>query len=55
MDKKTKKRVAVLRARLQNLEKMRAGSKAQPDDPQEQETLRQQIAAVRNELAALLA
>jgi hypothetical protein len=53
MDKKAKKRVQVLREKLQKLEKMLAGAKAQPDDQREIEDYEKQIAQIKKELASL--
>lgn len=55
MDKKAKKRIAVLRTRLQKLERMLAGAKQQCDDPEEVKDLEQQISRAREELIMLTA
>lgn len=54
MDKKTKKRIAVLRERIQKLEKMLAGAKQQQDDPNEVTYLEKEIQQARSDLDALL-
>ena len=53
LDKKSKKRIAVLRERLQKLEKMLAGAKQQCDDPDEVKELEDAISRARDELAKL--
>lgn len=53
MDKKTKKRTAVLRERLQKLQQMLAGARQQRDDVNEVLELERQLAKTREELAAL--
>lgn len=55
MDKKAKKRIQVLRERLQKLEKMLAGARQQPDDLSEIKDLELQIAKIKEELATLTA
>lgn len=55
MDKKTKKRIQVLRERMQKLEKLLAGARAQPDDQKEIQDYEQQIAKIKAELATLTA
>jgi hypothetical protein len=55
VDKKAKKRVQVLRERLQKLEKMLAGARQQPDDASEIKDFEQQIAKIKEELATLAA
>ena len=55
MDKKAKKRIQVLREKLQKLEKMLAGARAQPDDAGEIKDFEQQIAKIKAELATLTA
>lgn len=54
MDKKTKKRIAVLRERLQKLQKMLAGVKQQTDEPDEISLLEEQIEKTTAELSALV-
>lgn len=51
MDKKAKKRISVLQARLQKLEKMLAGAKQQYDDASEVRELEQEIIKARSELS----
>jgi len=53
MDKKTKKRLAVLWERRQKLKKMLAGAKQQCDEPGEIEALERQIAQTQEEISAL--
>ena len=51
MDKKTKKRITVLRTRLGKLQQMLAGTKQQCDSPEEIPELEDQIATLkRNQL-----
>jgi hypothetical protein len=54
IDKKTKKRVIVLRTRLIKLQQMLAGVKRQCDAPDEIPELEQQVASTERELAVLL-
>ncbi len=54
MDKKSKKRIDVLRANLQRLRLQLSGTKQQKDDLEESQTLVKQIAAVETELQSLL-
>ena len=54
MDKKTKKRITVLRERLQKLHKMMAGAKQQSDEADELEELKQQIKKAQAELSMLI-
>lgn len=51
MDKKTKKRITVLRERLQKLQKMVAGAKQQSDEADELKELKQQIEKAQVELS----
>jgi len=53
MDKKTKKKIDVLRQRLTKLRPLLAGAKQQPDDPDEIVRLEQQIAAIEAEITKL--
>jgi DNA-binding FrmR family transcriptional regulator len=51
MDKKVKKKVYVLRQRIQTLHQQLAGAKKQMDDPGETRAIEQQLAAAEAELA----
>ena len=53
MDKKSKKRIDVLRSNLQRLRQQLSGAKQQKDDLEESQTLLKQIAAVEAELQTL--
>ena len=53
MDKKSKKRIDILRSNLQRLRQQLAGVQQQKDDLEEAQTLKQQIAAVEAELQTL--
>ncbi|MFM9961604.1 MAG: hypothetical protein ACKV2Q_10295 [Planctomycetaceae bacterium] len=53
MDKKSKKRVDVLRSNLQRLRQQLSGVLQQKDDLEESQTLRKQIATVEAELLSL--
>ena len=53
MDKKSKKRIDVLRSNLQRLRQQLSGAKQQKDDPEESQTLMKQIASVEAELQSL--
>jgi hypothetical protein len=55
MDKKIKKKLDALHARLQNLRKQLAGAKKQRDDPDEVRRLEQEIAAADAEIEKLKA
>jgi DNA-binding FrmR family transcriptional regulator len=55
MDKKSKKRTEVLRARITNLQQQLAGARKQMDDPAEVKNLEKQLAAAEAELAKLKA
>ena len=55
MDKKAKKRIEVLRVRLQNLQRQLAGSKKQMDDAAEVARLEKEVAAAQEELDKLKA
>lgn len=50
MDKKAKKRLEVLRQKIQKSEKLLAAAKAQPDEPGEAEAIEQQITEYRAEI-----
>jgi hypothetical protein len=50
MDKKTRKRIQVLKDRLRNRRNRRAAALKQPDEPDELEQLDQEIAALKEEL-----
>lgn len=54
MDKKSKKRIDVLRSNLQRLRQQLAGAQKQNDDLEETQTLVKQIAAVESELQSLI-
>jgi DNA-binding FrmR family transcriptional regulator len=53
MDKKAKKKIDVLRQRIQTLQKQIAGVKQQMDDDAELKILEKQLAAAEAELAKL--
>ena len=53
MDKKSKKRIDILRSNLQRLRQQLSGAQQQKDDLEESQTLRKQIAAVEAELQSL--
>lgn len=53
MDKKSKKRVDVLRSNLQRLRQQLSGVLQQKDDLEESQTLKKQIASVEAELQSL--
>jgi hypothetical protein len=53
MDKKAKKRIDVLRPKLQKLRMQLAGAKKQMDDPDEVRKLEAEIAAIESELKQL--
>jgi len=53
MDKKTKKKIEVLRQKQEKTQKLLNDAKAQTDDPAEVETLQQQIAAIKAEIDTL--
>ena len=53
MDKKAKKKTAVLRERLHKLRQQLAGARQQLDDPEEVRRLEQQIAAAEAEVEKL--
>ncbi|MEX0655338.1 MAG: hypothetical protein WD534_12885 [Phycisphaeraceae bacterium] len=53
MDKKAKKRIQLLKDKLQNRRRQLASAKKQPDDAGEVERLQQDIARIENELQQL--
>lgn len=53
MDKKTKKKIEVLRQKQDKVQKLLNDAKAQTDDPSEVATLQQQIDAIKAEIDAL--
>lgn len=53
MDKKSKKRIDVLRSNLQRLRQQLSGAKQQSDDLEEAQALKKQIALVEAELQSL--
>lgn len=53
MDKKSKKRIDVLRSNLQRLRQQFSGVQKQKDDPEESKTLANQIALIEAELQSL--
>lgn len=53
MDKKSKKRIDVLRSNLQRLRQQLSGAKQQSDDLEEAQSLKKQIASVEAELQSL--
>ena len=53
MDKKVKKKMHVLKQRIQVLQQQLAGTKKQMDDPGELKSLEQQLAAAETELAKI--
>ena len=55
MDKKAKKKIEVLRQRIQKLQPQLAGAKSQMDDPDEVQRLEDQIATARAEVEELKA
>ncbi|MDB2686715.1 hypothetical protein N9Y42_05845 [Mariniblastus sp.] len=50
MDKKAKKRLEVLRQKLQKTEKLLAAAKQQTDEPDEVENIERQIAEIKAEI-----
>lgn len=54
MDKKTQKRVAILRLRIQQLQKVLAGAKSQTDEPDEIERIEKEISETKSEIESLL-
>lgn len=55
MDKKTKKKIEVLRQKQDKTQKLLNDAKAQTDDPAEVESLQQQIAEIKSEIETLKA
>lgn len=55
MDKKTKKRIDVLRQRLQRLQQQASGIRKQTDDANELCEIERQVEVARKELESLLA
>ena len=53
MDKKSNKRIDVLRSNLQRLRQQLSGAQQQKDDLEELQTLKKQIASVEAELQSL--
>ncbi|MBC7820319.1 MAG: hypothetical protein IAG10_25835 [Planctomycetaceae bacterium] len=53
MDKKSKKRIDILRSNLQRLRQQLSGAQQQKDDLEESQTLIKQIASVEAELQSL--
>lgn len=53
MDKKAKKKIDVLRTRLQKLEQQLAGSRKQMDDPADVARLEKEVASAKAELEKL--
>ena len=54
MDRKQKKRIDVIRGKLQQLRQQLAGARLQPDDPQEHQQIADQIQKLETELHQLL-
>jgi hypothetical protein len=55
MDKRTKKRIEVLRARYQKLQQILAGVKAQCDDPREIAEVEREMRETQDEITQLAA
>jgi len=53
MDKRAKKKLEVLRQRIQHLRQQLAGAKKQPDEPGEVERLEKEIAALTADVTKL--
>ena len=53
MDKKTKKRLEILRSKVEKYQKVLAAARKQTDEPDEIEKIEQQIAAFKSEIAEL--
>ncbi|MEL7498388.1 MAG: hypothetical protein AAFN77_12320 [Planctomycetota bacterium] len=53
MDKKAKKRLEILRQKVQKSEKLLAAAKQQPDEPGEAEAIEKQIADYKAEIAEI--
>ena len=54
MDKRTKKRLDALRAKLQKLEQQVAGAKRQPDDADETARLEREVAATKEQMLRVI-
>ena len=53
MDKKAKKKIEVLRSRIQKLQQQLSGAKQQDDEPGEVQRLEDEIASARTEIEKL--
>lgn len=53
MDKKTKKKIEVLRQKQDKVQKLLNDAKAQTDDPAEVQTLQQKIDEIKSEIETL--
>ena len=53
MDKKTKKRLEVLRQKLEKYQKLLKDARAQTDDPDEVEKIQKEFEAIKAEIAEL--
>ena len=53
MDKKTKKRLEILRQKVEKSHKLLAAAKQQTDEPDEVDTIEKQIAELKAEIAEL--
>ena len=53
MDKKTKKRLEVLRQKVEKTQKLLAAARAQTDEPDEIENLEKQLAQYQTEIAEI--
>ena len=53
MDKKTKKRLEVLRQKVEKTQKLLASARAQTDEPDEIENLEKQLAQYQSEIAEI--
>lgn len=53
MDKKAQKRVAILRQRVQNLQRMLAGAKSQTDEPNEIKRIEKDLQDAKAEIDRL--
>ena len=53
MDKKAKKRLEVLRLKIENLQRQLAGAKQQMDDPEEVRRFETEMANVKKEIATI--
>lgn len=54
MDKKAQKRVAILRQRVQKLQKMLAGAKAQTDEPEEVGRIEKELQETKTEIEMMI-